>query len=487
MAPRPKKKLAPVKSVEAVEPDRAADTVSFDNTFTAKDQYDHLAAAIKNWPLDIDPDLVPIEPVPSIPENPVPPIDAGQGNSWLVWLRANALKKTTLLKSALALLAAIILGWMPLQRLLADTSAEAVINAHVIVVRTPIEGNVSADAANLEIGKEVRAGDELLRIKNPRSDHSSLDNLDRIRAQLTTTIAVLKAKKNVLEKHLSELSVQKERYRFSRIEQLEKRISETDAAVVSAKAQRDVAARALTRARELFSKGTVPEAFVERAVRDDSVATEAINGLLERRKATQIELAAAQKGTFISDGYNDTSESAQRSLDVELQLADVDAHLMGAVDELAAVNRDIVKETKRQLELSTAAIQSTVSGRVWEVMTTPGEHVTAGQELLRLLDCSSLIVTASVSEGTFQRLKIGQHATFKPSDGAPQVKGWITGLTGLAAVASNDAILPKALSGAPYHVTLKFPELDRKANCQISRSGLVTFDTSSPALTANAN
>ena len=96
----------------------------------------------------------------------------------------------------------------------------------------------------------------------------------------------------------------------------------------------------------MFAKGTVPETFVEKAVRDDSVASEAINALLERRKATLIELSAAQKGTFISDGYNDTSESAQRGLDVELQLADVNARLKGAVDELATVSRDIVKETK---------------------------------------------------------------------------------------------------------------------------------------------
>ena len=149
----------------------------------------------------------------------------------------------------------------------------------------------------------------MLTVTNLRSDQSSLDNLVRVREQLTTTIAVLQAKKNVLVKHRSELSVQKERYQISRIEQLEKRISEIDAGVISAKAQHEVSTKTLERAHTLFAKGTVPETFLEKAVRDDSVASEAINALLERRKATLIELSAAHKGTFISDGYNDTSES----------------------------------------------------------------------------------------------------------------------------------------------------------------------------------
>ena len=318
----------------------------------------------------------------------------------------------------------------------------------------------------------------MLTVKNPTSDQTSLDNLNRTKEQLRTTIAVLQEKKLVLERHRSALAVQKERYRISRIEQLEKRITEIEAGIVGAKAQHELAAKALARTRELFPKGAVSESFVDRAVRDDSVAAEAINGLLERRKATQVELAAAQNGTFVSDGYNDTSESAQRGLEVELQLADVDARLAGASNELTVLSQDLVRETKRQEKLSTAVIRASISGRLWEVTTAPGEHVNAGQELMRLLDCSSANVSASVSETVYQKLWIGQPATFKPSGGGAEVKGSIVDLTGLAAVASNNAIQPKALSGAPYHVTLRFPALDSNAGCQISRSGLVTFDTS---------
>ena len=481
------RKKAAILPPEAPGPSQTGDAASPVNSFTAKDQRDHLEAAIKNWAYDADADVVPIEPISSFAEKSAPFDNSEQAEAWWVWTKAKILRKTTIIKSAVALLIAVILGWMPLQRLLATTSAEAVINARVIIVRTPIEGEVTAQSANLEVGKRFQAGDELLTVKNPRSDRAALENLIRFREQLTTTVSVLQAKKKVLESHLSELAVLKERYRISRIEQLEKRISEIDAGIVSAKSQHEVTAKTLTRAQELFPKGTVPEIFVERAARDDSVAKEAINGLLERRKATQVELAAAKQGTFISDGYNDTSTSAQRALDVELQLADVNARLTGAINELAGVDRDIGKEKQRYADMSTAVVRARISGRIWEVMTAPGEHVNAGQELVRLLDCNSAIVTASVSETTYQKLKIGQHAIFRPSDNAAEVEGWVSGLSGLAAVASNDAIQPKALSGAPYHVTLKFPKLARSENCQISRSGLVTFDTTSSPNFAIAN
>ena len=50
---------------------------------------------------------------------------------------------------------------------------------------------------------------------------------------------------------------------------------------------------------------------------------------------------------------------------------------------------------------------------MWEVLTAPGELVVRGQDLVRLLDCSGVVVTAAVSESVYNRLHIGQSATFR--------------------------------------------------------------------------
>jgi hypothetical protein len=242
------------------------DAFSIEKSFTAKEQHDLLEAAFKSLPLDDDSEIAPVIPLPSLPPDVAPKGNTEQIVAWWTWAKANVLKKTTILKSAVALLVAVTLGWIPLQRLLATTSAEAIINARVVVVRAPIEGEVSVQTTNLEVGKEFRRGDELLTVKNPTSDQASLDNLNRTKEQLRTTITVLREKKLVLERHRSALTIQKERYRISRIEQLEKRISEIEAGIVGAKAQHEAAAKALARTRELFPKGAVSESFLDNAV-----------------------------------------------------------------------------------------------------------------------------------------------------------------------------------------------------------------------------
>jgi multidrug resistance efflux pump len=479
MAEQVKKIVEPADT--AAQPEGAPPA---EHLFTAKMQHEHLAAAFKNWDSgseaeDADPETVPVTQVPIEQPAEVPPATSKHTSPKLGAL--STIKRSTIIKSAIALLVALVLGWMPIQRLLLTTSAEAVINARVITVRTPISGDVNAQASRLEAGATVQAGEELLTIKNPRSDRSAVENLKRSVEQLTTSVAALQAKEAVLRRHHLALVAQNKRYQSGRVETLEKQLGELDAQITTAEAQHREFEQALQRGRVLVTKGVVTQSYLDKAVRDESAALQAISQLRARRNAAEIGLASARQGTFIMDGYNDTPQSAQRRLDVEVELADVQARLVGTTKELKTVKQDLTREQQRDQELSAAVIRANISGRVWEVMTAPGEHVNAGQVLMRLLDCASAIVTASVSERTFQKLSIGQHATFKPTDGGQPVHGWVVGLSGLATVTSNDAISSKVLTSEPYHVTLKFPELTQQAQCQVSRAGLVTFDTSTPA------
>ena len=479
------------KVIELAEPADTAQSDSAPNAdqlFTAKMQHDHLEAALKNWDVEEDPEVddetVPVKQIPiELPvETPpatakVPPPKRGK----LV-----SVKKSTIIKSVIALLVATVLGWLPVQRILMSTSTEAVINARVVTIRTPISGDVQAQPSRLEAGTNVQLGEVLLTVRNPRSDRSDLENIKRGVAQLTTNVSALQAKEAVLKRHHIALVAQNKRYRSGRVVTLEKQLGGLDAQIATAEAQHKEFEQALERGRVLLEKGVVTRAYLDKAARDEAVAVQVLNQLRERRTAAEIGLASARKGTFVMDGFNDTPQSAQRSLDVEVELADVQARLAGATKELETVKQDLLKEQKRDDEMSTAVIRANITGRVWEIMTAPGEHVNAGQVLMRILDCASAIVTASVSERTFQKLTVGQHATFKPSDGGRAVRGWVVGLNGLATVMSNDAISSKVLTSEPYHVTLKFPALSLQTQCQVSRAGLVTFDTSSPAPSTNA-
>ena len=202
----------------------------------------------------------------------------------------------------------------------------------------------------------------------------------------------------------------------------------------------------------------------DKAVRDERLTQATINGLIERRKGTEVERNAAQNGTYIGDTFNDTPESAQRAMEIELDLSDVATRIAGAQAELSSVEEDYASEAKRFDALSHETVVASIRGQVWETLTAPGEHVNAGQDLLKLLDCGGSTVTAGVSESTYQRLRIGHTATFQPRNGSASVFGWIVGLSGMATVNSNSAIRQSALSREPYHVMLKFPDLAKQSD-----------------------
>src|ERR1700687_2012429 len=116
------------KSTNILPPEAARsgqdDTFGIEKSFTAKEQHDLLEAAFKTLPLDDDSEIAPVIPLPSVPSGVAPKGNTEQIVAWWTWAKANVLQKTTILKSAIALLIAATLGWIPLQRLLAITSVE---------------------------------------------------------------------------------------------------------------------------------------------------------------------------------------------------------------------------------------------------------------------------------------------------------------------------------------------------------------------------
>ena len=450
-----------------------------DTEFTAHMQLAYLESVVKDWQEQSQ---------AANPKSKITPAAASEDEPIKALSAAALFKNTrpgTVVKSLFAIAVALALGWLPAQRLLATTSAEAVVNARVITLRAPIEGEVTMANGSTDIGSAFGVDQDILTVRNPRADSSHLTNFIRDRDQLGTTIGALEAKKLLLLANLEDLSNQQERFRLGRIEQLEQRVREADTDIASARAQYSVASDAMKRAEQLRKTDAVSQAFLDKAAGDAHVAEQAVLGQIERRKGMLVELNAAKRGTFVGDSYNDTPQSAQRKMEVSLELSDVQARLAGSRAELASVVAEVAKEIERHDELSQAEIRSTVNGRVWEMLTAPGEHVNAGQDLVKLLDCGSAIVTAGVSETAYQKLAVGQTATFRPRDGGPELTGTVVSLNGLAAVASNSAIQQNALSREPYHVTLRFPDLAKNADCRIGRSGLVEFDTASAVASSN--
>jgi hypothetical protein len=102
---------------------------------------------------------------------------------------------------------------------------------------------------------------------------------------------------------------------------------------------------------------------------------------------------------------------------------------------------------------------------------------------MRMLDCKATVVSAAVSEANFNKLKIGNKATFRLRGETEDLSGRVVGLHGLASTPANLAINQSALAREPYHATIEVPALAKGDSCQIGRTGIVTFDTTVAAPT----
>ena len=396
--------------------------------------------------------------------------------------RLKALKGRQGAKSVIAIAVALALGWIPLQRLLATTSAEATVNARLINLRAPIDGKVTLAAPTLAVGTEVEPSETLLYLANPRADRGRLDDLRRTINGLTSDMHAAEKRVAQLKGIEANLLAQRNAFQEGRILQLEARAAELAVQIASAEAMHADAYEAMERSKKLRQTGSQTIATLLHAERDFKTTQLSIEAARIRLQGNKIELDAAKKGLFVGDSYNDLPRSAQRLDEVRQQILDGSARVEENKGRLVYLEQEMAAETELFATHSHADVNATVRGRIWEVLTANGEEVRVGQDLLRILDCAGAVVTATVSEGVYNKLWIGQQARFHLRGERIEYPGTVVGLTGLAAAGSNLAIEQTSLTREPYHVTIAVPGLAARRECNVGRTGQVVFDTSSAAV-----
>ena len=378
------------------------------------------------------------------------------------------------LKTAIGLVVVVAAGWLPVRALLETTSTEAVINARLITLRAPIEGQVGPLGA-VTVGTELQPGAVLVGIVNPRAERGRLDDLRRLIDQLEGENKVQIVRRDDLKALHDGLAAQTRAFQAGRIDQLEARVAELRSEFAAADARRVEADAALERTQALADSGASSKVVLERARRDATVATETLTALGHRLGGVEVELSALRKGVYIGDNYNDRPQSLQRADEIGLKLSEVTADISHREARLATLRAELAGEKERYAERAAATLVAPVRGSIWEIMTAPGETVVRGQDLVRVLDCSGVVVTATVGETAYNQLRIGDAARFRFRGASNDHQGRIVGLTGVATAPANLAIQPSALAKEPYRVTVALPELARAERCDVGRTGRVTF------------
>jgi multidrug resistance efflux pump len=380
------------------------------------------------------------------------------------------------LKSVLGIGVVVVAGVGPVQRLLEFSSVEAVANARLVSLRAPIDGRIEDFAPT--IGAVTPRGRLLLHISNNRADRTRLDDLQRQVDQTEVELPTIAKRLTRLKELHEQVSQQARAFQAGRIRELEERMMDLKAQASATEASEFEAASTLARTKALAATGYQTTVAVERAERDAKVATQNQKSLNHRLFASVVELEAARRGEYVGDSYNDRPSSLQHADDLSVRIAEAEAELSSRDQRLDRLHAALDAETARYSELSNAVLSSPIDAQVWEVLVSPGEEVRKGQDLVRLLDCSGALVTATVRESVFNQLRIGEKAQFRFSGQAGRYDGTIVRMSGSAAPPDNLAIQPAGLSSGGYRIAVSVPELASSTQCGVGRTGAVVFNAS---------
>lgn len=373
-----------------------------------------------------------------------------------------------LLKVLIGFVVTMFAVWVVIGEQLSGASSDATVNAELANVRSPIAGSVAMP--DIPLGSAVARGDHLGLVTAHLVDRQRLEDLKRELELATAEITRRQEMLEFLKGQLKELTSRSETYASERGAELSERLNRA-----RARLSRLESGDPSSQLAQVFAQGGLSE-----NPGDPLLPGIALEYARERVAALEIELRGAAGGVFLGEGYNDAPWSEQRRFELEREIARAKLDVSEALFEIEATAAQIEAEQARVRKQSDFALKSIVNGLVWERNIRPGGYVERGDRLIRLVDCDSAIVTASVTEETFSRLRVGDTAIFRLYGEAEALPANIIRLGGAGAdgLYDNLAIAPSLAHLERFDVALLVSELRDNPNqrCLIGRTGRVFFE-----------
>jgi|SRR5580700_1636065 multidrug resistance efflux pump len=360
------------------------------------------------------------------------------------------------------------------QQVVVRVSREAVINARVVSIRAPMDGIVKAAAS--APGTAVRSGMAIGQIEDPNPDDARSFQLQLDLKATERERDALSRRLDDLQRARAEANMQAESFQLGRVRQDELRVDEARASVAAATAREQDATAVVTRGAALHENGYMADAAYERAYHAKEAAQQETIAARKRLDALTVELEAARNGTYLGDNYNDVPSSVQRARELTVRIDETKASLDELIQKDETITAQLTAERTRLAARSSAALTAPIDGNLWTVQAAAGEYVRKGQELFTVLDCSTVAVTASVSERDYNELRLGEPVRFRVAGTGREYSGRITKL-GLTSTGRSFAISPEERRQQVAVQLFDLPE-SGSDSCAVGRTGEIVFEGS---------
>jgi multidrug resistance efflux pump len=396
-----------------------------------------------------------------------------------------------LIRPATGVALLVLAAWALLPLFLDLHSIQAVVNAPIITLRSPIEGTVSFHCAPT-CGTKVGANTPLIEIKNKLADGDRLDALKDEQALLDARVASFRQQLQTLGELRDSLSASANNYRDARLRSLEVECEGAKASLGSAKAiekQRIVENEqfALLQSTKSVSNLDVGATqFAAEAARHAVVQAEKQVENLEE------QIRALREGVYVGpgDGRNDLPYSTQRIHEIDFRLEETRAALQQDEAKLAQLNRHVRAETERQSRRTDFQSSMPSDAVVWRPHVSGQTTVVADSPVIDVIDPAEIFIDAVIYESDMSRVKVGDAATVRLAGSRVDRKAVVKQVAGRS-LPWPDAFLatPAVLAARQeIHVILTFaeplPQEGLNAPLPVGVPAQVTFVTLGQAIKA---
>jgi multidrug resistance efflux pump len=347
--------------------------------------------------------MAPASVAPPKAESPAPSFAPKAGPRFSFWRLFR--------RTAALVMAAAAFWWLAVPFFFPVTS-QAVVNARMVQVRTPIDG----EAAGIlhEIGDVVELGDPLLRVVSRQADTSHMGELVTRRAALISEHERLSSELAEATRARAECLANTKRFYQELVNSLKASLLEANARIQTAKVQREAAHVRTTRAEHLVSLQMGADNELDTAREGEAVAVKRIEEGEASRSKLEQELRAAEKGFLFQ---REAPYFEQHANELASKIPQYEGQMKEVNEKLAAAEKELQEEEHRVARLSEAAVTAPVAGAVWKRDVELGQVVKQHENLLEIADPETIFVEALLHQSHLNALMPGNRAVVKLTDG----------------------------------------------------------------------
>jgi multidrug resistance efflux pump len=280
-------------------------------------------------------------------------------------------------------------------------SGQAVVNAPVLSVHSPISGTVQD--FNTTAGQLVASGARLGRVLSLRA-RESLENELLSLKERQQGLQSQQTEWQLLQKAFEQRAQLHADHEQTR---LQAQLAEVDSQARAQQAQLRQDADTLARQERLASENFISPLQID-AARNALQASQArLEAIQAREKMLRIEGLAVRDRVYLGQGRNDVPYSQQKLEDLRIQMAELKTRLRETQSRVQQIQSQLDQGEGGQQALQEAPIHAPVQGLLWRKFFANGSEVMAGAELGQVIHCRDAFVDVAAPESQLHAMAPG--------------------------------------------------------------------------------